>query len=166
MLVLTCLRNCDSLLKLDSSKKNYSVWKLQMKMLLILEVLYSIVNGWEAAPSSDASSAFIQKYNQRRNKALAKIVLEIDPNILYLVGDPWDPAVVWRLLQDTYMKNTWANKLALKRELYNRKMNNNDSMQSHLKTFTEIFEYLAIVTSQMENNDKIITRARTFKHLK
>ena len=35
------------------------------------------------------------KFVFRRDKALATIVLSVDPMLLYLIGDPEDPVVVW-----------------------------------------------------------------------
>ena len=134
--------------------KNYPTWKLQIKMTLMKDGLYNIVNGTELPPEGGNE---LNKFNQRKDRALATIVLAIDPSLLYLVGDPNDPVAVWTLLQNTFMKKTWANKLALKRKLYNTRMNNNDSLQSHLKIFSEIYESLAVVGSPMEDEDKVIT---------
>ena len=47
----------------------------------------------------------------RTDKALAQIVLFIQPSLLYLLGDPEDPVVVWKKLENQYQKKTWANKL-------------------------------------------------------
>ena len=49
------------------------------------------------------------------------------------------------------------NKLALKRKVYSTRMSNSDSLQTHLKTFIEIFEALAVVGSPLEDEDKVIT---------
>ena len=136
--------------------KNYPTWKLQMKMSLMKDGLFSIVNGTETIAPNAANNEVL-KFNQRKDKALATIVLAIDPSLLYLVGDPDDPEEVWLLLQNTFMKKTWSNKLALKRKLYSAKMNNNDSLKVHLKTLTEIFDSLAVVGSPLEEEDKVIT---------
>jgi len=110
------------------NEKNYPTWKVQVKMHLIKEDLLGIVEGTEAV-SGDAVA--VRKFNQRRDRALATIVLAIDPKLLYLVGDPTDPVEVWKKLQDTFQKMTWANKLRLKRKLYNMKMSPVESLQSH-----------------------------------
>ena len=78
---------------------NYPTWKVQVKMNLMREGLYSIVSGVEQVPTNDSD---LRKYSQRRDKALATIVLAIDVSLLYLVGDPQDPAEVWKLLEDTF----------------------------------------------------------------
>ena len=97
------------------------------------------------------------KFNKRCNRALATIVLAIEPSLLYLIGDPKDPVLVWKTLQDTYQKKSWTNVLDLKRKLYNMKMQRNDSLQTHLKTLTEIFDSLSIVGSPMDEADNVIT---------
>ena len=54
------------------------------------------------------------KHFLRRDRALAMIVLSMDPTLLYLLGtDPENPAVVWKKLANQFEKKTWANKLAL-----------------------------------------------------
>ena len=89
---------------------NYPSWKLQCKMTLIRDRVWSIVNGTETAPT-DVRSDVYAKFSGRKNHALATIVLFIDPTLLYLVGDPDDPVVVWQKLGDQFQKKTWANKL-------------------------------------------------------
>ena len=54
------------------------------------------------------------KFVTRRDRALA-IVLSVDPSLLYIIGDPTEPTVVWRQLSAQFQKKTWANKLALRR---------------------------------------------------
>jgi hypothetical protein len=49
---------------------------------------------------------------------LATIVLAVDPSLLYLIGEPEDPAVVWKKLQDQFQKTTWANKLSEKEAFF------------------------------------------------
>ena len=62
-------------------------------MALMKEGLWGLVNGTEAEPdSADRQAAFAT----RKDKALAIIVLAIEPKLLYMVGDPVDPQVVWR----------------------------------------------------------------------
>ena len=46
----------------------------------------------------------------RRDRALAMMVLSVDPTLLYLLGDPEDPVTVWKKLSDQFQKKTWANK--------------------------------------------------------
>ena len=78
---------------------NYPTWKLQCRMVLMREGLWSIVSGTEQAPANEEVEN-VAKFAARRDRALALIVLSIDPSLLYLLGDPDDPVVVWRKLSD------------------------------------------------------------------
>ena len=63
---------------------NYSTWKIQCKMALIKEGLWGIVNGTETAPTEGADQR--AKFAARRDRALATIVLTIEPSLLYLIS--------------------------------------------------------------------------------
>ena len=91
---------------------NYPTWKIQCKMSLIKDGLWGIVDGSEAAPA-ETDGAY-SKYISQKNYALTIIVLSIDPSLLYLLGDPTDPTVVWERFSTQFQKKTWANKLALR----------------------------------------------------
>uniref|UniRef100_A0A1X7U2Y2 Uncharacterized protein n=1 Tax=Amphimedon queenslandica TaxID=400682 RepID=A0A1X7U2Y2_AMPQE len=78
------------------------------------ENLWGIVNGTERAKYGDGAAKFqTQKY-----RALATIILSIDPLLLYLVGEPDDPVEVWRLLSNRFQKKTWAHCLALRHKMH------------------------------------------------
>ena len=66
------------------SRANYATWKVQCKMALVKDGLWGIVSGTETAPAEGVEQ--IAKFNARRDKALATVVLSIDPNLLYIVG--------------------------------------------------------------------------------
>ena len=92
---------------------NYPTWKVQCRMALMKEGLWTIVDGTEASPSEHESDRY-RKYIGRRDCALALIVLSIEPSLLYLIGDPEDPITVWKKLADQFQRKTWANKLELR----------------------------------------------------
>ena len=62
---------------------NYATWKVQCKIALIREGLWNIVNETEAAPAeSNDNGALVAKYELRKDRALAIIVLSIEPSLL------------------------------------------------------------------------------------
>ena len=73
---------------------NYPTRKIQVRITLMKDGL----NGKESAPGNDHADQ--AKFMTRKDKALAQIVLSIQPSSLYLLGDPEDPVVVW--------KNIWT----------------------------------------------------------
>ena len=52
-----------------------------------------IVNGSEIGPDPTQAERYA-KFVSRRDRALATIVLTVDPSLLYLMGDPQDPTSV------------------------------------------------------------------------
>ena len=133
---------------------NYPTWKLQCRMALVRDGLWSVVSGREEAPEADGERR--TKFLARRDHALATIVLSIDPTLLYLTGaDPEDPIAVWQALQKQFQRKTWANKLSLRRRLHSLHLRDGDSVQSHIKAMTELFNELAIVgkTKQLHSSD-------------
>ena len=112
---------------------NYATWKVQCKMALMKEGLWNIVAGTEVAPRKAEVAAY-SKFVERRDKALAIVVLAVDPTLLCL--EPTDPRAVWTKLADQFQKKTWANKLELRRKLHSMRMKDGDSVQGHIRQMT------------------------------
>lgn len=148
------MRSQVAVVPLDGS--NYVTWKVQCRMALIKENLWGIVSGTEVSPPETEADKFA-KFVVRRNRALATIVLSVNTSLLYLLGDPEDPVVVWNKLSEQFQKKTWANKLSLRRKLNNLRLKEEDSVKSHVKAITEIFNELAVIGAPMEDEDKVVT---------
>ena len=133
---------------------NYPTWKVQCKMALMKDRVWTIVSGTERAPDA-ADADKHAKFVARRDRALALIVLSVEPSLLYLIGNPEDPVDVWKRLSDQFQKKTWANKLELRRRLYKMRLKG-DSMQSHIKGMMEIFEALAIIGDPVTEEDHVV----------
>ena len=146
-------RSC--VVQLDGS--NFPTWKLQMRMILMKLGVWRIVEGKEVAPDDDEPIASWRKFMERRDKALANIVLGVAPNQLYLLGpEPKDPVEVWNLLINQFQKKTWANKLSLKRKLYGLKLKDQEPVQEHLKSMVELFDELAVIGEAVEEEDRVV----------
>ena len=73
--------------------KNYPTWKVQCRMTLMKDGLWGIVNGTESDPGTAQAEAH-KKFVSKRDRALAIIVLSVEPSLLYMIGDPEDPIAV------------------------------------------------------------------------
>ena len=136
------------------NETNYATWKVQCRMSLIKDGLWNIVDGSDTAPTEERELA---KFNLRRDRALAIIVLSVEPALLYLLGpDPDNPVEVWKKLESQFQKKTWSNKLTLRRKLYNLKLKEGQSVQRHVKTLTEIFDELTIVGEPLDDESKVV----------
>ena len=118
--------------------------------------LWSIVDGSEPCPDQATEADKYAKYVGRRDRALAVIVLSVDPALLYLIGDPDDPAKVWKKLSDQFQKKTWANKLALRRKLYALRLREGGAVQEHIKEMTELFDELSVVGDPLSDEDRVV----------
>ena len=87
---------------------------------------------------------------------LAMIVLSLEPSVLYLIEDPDDPGVVWKKLADQFQKNTWANKLALRRRLHSLKLKEGDSVHNHIKLMIETFDELSIISDSLNEEVRVV----------
>ena len=134
---------------------NYPTWKLQCRMVLMKEGLWSIVNGTELAPGGEDAEK-LAKFSARKDRAVAHIVLSVEPSLLYLVGDPDDPVAVWKKLADQFQKKTWANKLQLRKRLYSLRLREGESVQEHIRKLTETFDELAVIGSPIDEEDRVV----------
>ena len=133
---------------------NYLTWKVQCRMALMKDGLWTIVDDTEAPPPEHEADKY-KKFIGRRDRALALIVLSIEPSLLYLVGDPENPVTVWQKLANQFQKKTWANKLELRRKLYAMRLKEGESVQNHVKVMTEIFEALAVIGDPVSEEDRV-----------
>ena len=135
---------------------NYPSWKVQCRMALMREGLWGMVAGTEKAPDETTETEKYAKFMTRSDRALATIVLAIDPSLLYLVGDPVDPAAVWKTLSGQFQKKTWANKLSLRKKLFTMKLGDSGSVSEYIKRMTETFSELAVIADPISDEDKVV----------
>ena len=134
---------------------NYPTWKIQCKMALMKEGLWRIVTGEETAPDRGTESERA-KFASRRDRALATVVLSVDTSLLYLIGNPEDPALVWKKLADQFEKKTWATRLDLRRKLHSLRLKEGDSAQEHIRIMTELFDALSIAGETISEEDRVV----------
>ena len=150
---MTLETKATSIVPLNGS--NYPTWKVQCCMALMKDSLWSLIDGTENVPPQTEAEKYA-KYVAKKNKALAIVVLSIEPSLLYLLGDPQDPVVVWEKLAAQFQKKTWANKLALRRKLYSLRLKERQSVQQHIKEMTEVFEEPSIVGDPIKEEDRVV----------
>ena len=122
-------------------------------MALMKDGHWEIVSGTETAPEGGDDRA---KFQSRHDRALAIIVLSLDPSLLYLLGEPKSPVDVWKTLSGQFQKKTWSNRLALRRKLHSVRLREGQSVQAHVKNMTEIFDELAIIGDALSDEDRVI----------
>ena len=63
---------------------------------------------------------------------------------------------MWKKLSDQFEKKTWENKLELRRKLYSLQLQEGESVQTHIKTMTEIFVELSVIGDPMQEEDRVV----------
>ena len=114
------------------------------------------MSGSECSPDPETEVEKYAKFVARRDRTLAIIVLSVETLLLYLIGDPEDPIVIWQKLADQFQKKTWANKLELQRKLYSLLLKDGDSVQEHIKAMTEIFNGLSVIGDSVSEENRVV----------
>ena len=107
---------------------NYATWKLQCKVALMRDGLFSIVSGTEEEPTRAEDLA---KFNLRKDRALSTIILSMEPSQLYLVGpeEESNPTGLWFKLETIYQQTSFSNRLTLRKKLTTLRLKNGESLQ-------------------------------------
>ena len=135
---------------------NFPTWKMQWRMALMKDGLWDIVTEEEEGPAQQTPSA-IATFKKRKDRALATIVLAISPALLYLIGvDPDDPKEVWEKLMNQFQRESWSNKLNIRRKLYDMKPAKGEPIQNHVKKVTELFDELAVIGYPAEEEERVV----------
>ena len=131
------------------NSSNYSTWKIQCKMALIKNGVWSIVNGTKTAPTEGA---------EQQSKFSAIIVLAVEPSLLYLIGtDPTDQSWSGRPWLTRFQSKTWASKLELKRKLFSMRLAEKGSVQDHiLKSMTEVCDELSAIGEPVKEENRVV----------
>ena len=73
---------------------------------------------------------------------MAWIILQIEPKLLYIIGNRAHPEVVWNKLRDSFPKKSCSNKLRLKRKLCNMRLKQSDELKNVWKISLKYFIHL------------------------
>ena len=128
----------------------------QCRKALIREGLWGIVSETEECPDRATEADKHAKFMAWKDRALATIVLAVEPSLLYLLGNPEDPVAVWNRLSGQFQKKTWANKLNLRKKLFTMKLSDSGSMKEYIRKMTEIFHELAVISEPITEEDQVV----------
>ena len=140
--------------KLDGS--NWSTWKFQMQHLLTAKEVWDHVDGTAVDPGDDAEAAARLRYAKAKQKAMATLVVGIHSKLIYLVTSCTTPKDVWDTLKGQFERNTFANKMFLKRQYFTTKMSEGQSVRDHLKCMKEISDKLAALGSAVAEEEQVV----------
>ncbi len=125
--------------KLDDD--NYSAWAIQMKSVLIHTELWPVVCG-HLTKSENGSEEQNAQFDAKEEKALASIMLCIKPSQINNVKQCKRALEAWNKLKEIYTPKGPARRINLFKQLLYLKMSANDSIGTHVNSFSDIVEKL------------------------
>ncbi|UYV77695.1 K02A2.6-like, partial [Cordylochernes scorpioides] len=132
---------------------NYSSWSFQIKLILMDNDLWSIVDPGEVKPEG-GDVGLINKFNTRQNKALAKICLSIGEEQQNHIRHLNSPKEVCDELQRLYAPRDSKHRiLQLRRKLYSQKFCQHANMDAYLGSINLIVSELTGVGDKIEDGD-------------
>ena len=113
---------------------NYHDWKQRVKLILMKEGLWKIVDGKRKAPTGkEGDSTALEKWENDCENAYAMICLMINTPIMQHVENLTTASKVWKKLAEVYEKKGIAHELYLHQQLLNFKKGDDDTMEQHIK---------------------------------
>ena len=136
--------------KLNGS--NYGVWSMKVKMMLMRDELWGLVDGTEVAPAE-----LTAVYTRKLAKATATIGLTVDDSFLLMIGDKETPKAMWDALKEHFQSDSLANELFLRRKFYQARMSDgDDDVQGHINSLREIQRQLAGINCKISDREFVM----------
>ena len=138
------------------SGENWSTWKFQMKHVLLARDLWKCIDG-SYVLAEGANAQMQAEYHTKHQKALTTIVMSVSTPQLYLITASTTAKEAWTALSNHFECKTLGNKLIIKKQYFRSQMNENTSMEEHLKEMKGLAEKLAAIESPISEEDQVVT---------
>ena len=147
---------CSSdLKKIEIEKFNgqsFELWKLKMEDLLVDKDQWIVVDlGTKPMTMSN------EDWKKLDRKAKSTIRLCVSDLVLFNVFGEAMTKTLWDKLGTLYQYKSLVNKLFLRKNLYNLRMKDGDSVTEHLNAFNTVVSQLSSVDIKISNEDKCIS---------
>ncbi|UYV66792.1 hypothetical protein LAZ67_4002870, partial [Cordylochernes scorpioides] len=136
------------------NKQNFETWRLQMQMILIHSDLWIYVN--EANIKPEPGSQEFSNWQNKNQKALATIVLSLNPSELIHVKNCKTAEEAWKKIEEVYRPKGPATRVSLTKRLIEMKMRPNDDLKDYLSKFTSLVDNLGEIGAQVPEDILVI----------
>lgn len=121
---------------------NYLTWSFKMRMMLVREGLWRVIEGkTEGLKEEDISSM--------KEKSLSLIVLFIENDQIVLVRNAGDGVEAWNNLKQYHQKSTLSRRIRIMKMLFKMQLEIGSSMQDHLQHMFEMLSELAEMDAKL-----------------
>jgi hypothetical protein len=131
------------------SRTNFSHWKFRITFVLKDRGLWEFVDPTTAEASTRTNPA-------GNTQALSQIVLTLSDDQLSLARGETSAAGAWRKICTQFEQRGLAQKIHLRRKLFNIKYKEGTTMQAHLNTFRDIVDQLEAIEFGVKDDDLAI----------
>eukprot|EP00253_Pinus_taeda_P004235 PITA_04235 len=145
--------------------QSFELWKLKMEDLLVDKDQWIAVD-----PGTKPMRVSDEEWKKLDRKAKSTIRLCVSYSVLLNVLGEATAKALWDKLGTLYQSKSLANKLFLRKKLYNLRMKDGDSVTEHLNPFNTMFDEIvsSLLTEEMrlknmesQNGDALSVRGRS-----
>ena len=129
--------------------RNFSLWKFKMQMVLEEKELWDVVT----KKKDDLKD---EHWDKKNRKAKAILCLSLEDTQLMLVKSATSAKEVLDKLARHFEQKGLANKLFLRRKLFTMKLEEGESMESHINKIKEIADELESIKSTVTEEDMVL----------
>lgn len=134
------------------SEQNFSLWKVQMRSLLVKQDLAVAIDGKAKKPAAMKDEDWVKT----DDKAKATIFLSLSQNVLFNVHNESSTKEVWDKLQSMYETASTANKIFIMKKLYKLKMKDGTAMSNHINDLNTLLCQATSVGMTQDDESKAI----------
>lgn len=127
---------------------NYAQWSFKMKMVLIRDGLWKVIN--TEKPALDLT------WDASDQKAFATIVLGIGDDQIVLVKKEKTAKEVWEVLRAYHQKSSLSSQVALLKKLYKAELKKDGDLKAHMQQIFEWFDELREIGCEEEEHKAIL----------
>lgn len=118
------------------NQDNYYNWKFKIRMYLIKEDLWSVIEG-ETEQS--------ESWNKKDKEAFAVISLCVDDSQLIHIRNEKTAKAAWKKLQSQHERMTLSSKVYLMRKICGMRLSEGENMEIHINKMMELFDKLRAI---------------------
>ena len=132
--------------------QSFELWKLKMEDLLVDKDQWIAID-----PGTKPTTMSDEDWKKLDRKAKSTIRLCVSDSVLLNVSGEATMNTLWEKLGTLYQSKSLVNKLFLRKNMYNLRMKDGDSVTEHLNAFNTVVSQLSSVDIKISDEDKCIS---------
>src|SRR6218665_1191566 len=117
------------------NNSNYQIWKFKVKMLLIREDTWTVVQG-------DTPDLVPDDWQRKDENAQCTISLTVEDNQLVHICNCTRAKEMWKQLQKVHERSNLSSKMYLRKKLYKMRLQDDQNMQKYISAVLRLVEQL------------------------